>query len=218
MFEASVLVKPLLWVLAAQALLYLLALRPWRVRELPRAFSPSIDGFFVALVTLGVVALVEPRPFDLASAHVIAQTSLPESVATIDFEIAELERMPDRLWQEIKASFGFGPPPPVPGPTPMLRPGAVEAAVVGAVLEIVSMLMRVYVYLAAVLALWMTIVMRLFVRSTTARRIRDERRWQALVEAGWSAPRDTGFTAPAARPEPGTGMETRAETGAREDR
>jgi tellurite resistance protein TehA-like permease len=199
MFEAPLLVKPLLWVLAAQALLYLLALRPWRLRELPRAFSPSIDLFFVVLVVLGVLALVEPRPFDLASERVIAQTSLPESLATIDFEIAELQTVPDRIWLEIKASFGFAPPPPVPDPTLVLRPGAVEAAVVEAVAEIVSMLMRVYVYLAVILGLWMTIVMRLFVRSSTARRLRDERAWQTVLEAEWRARSETVFT-PAERP------------------
>lgn len=182
MFEAPMLVKPLLWVLAAQGALYLLALRPWRVRELPRALAPSIDLFFLALLALGVAALVEPRPFDRASAYAVRQTSLPDSVAVIDEELASLEAMPERVWEEIKSSFGFAEPPPVVPPAAVMRPGAIESAVVGAVEEIVSAMMRAYVYVAAVLSLWMTIVMRLFVRSSTARRLRDARAWQAMID------------------------------------
>ena len=173
MFEASALVKPLLWVVGAQALLYLLALRPWRVREIHRALSPSVDLTFLMLVVLGVIALVEPRPFDWLSEGLVAETSLPESLNSIDQEIAELGEMPDRVWEEIKASFGFTEPPPVIAPSLVMRPGAIESAVVNAVEEVVSAVMRFYAYVAAVLSLWMLIIMRLFVRSAAARRLRE---------------------------------------------
>ena len=174
MFETSALVKPLLWVVGFQATLYLLALRPWRLREIHRALSPSIDISFLLLITLAVVALVEPRPFDRLSHMLVAQTSLPESLATIDQELAELGEMPDRVWEEIKASFGFAEPPPIVPPAAVMRPGAVESAVVNAVEEVVSTVMRAGAYLGALLSLWMMLVMRLFVRSSTARRLRAD--------------------------------------------
>ena len=190
MFEASALVKILLVVIGAQAALYLVALRPWRVRDLPRALSPGVDLTFVALVALSVVALVEPRPFDAGADWLVAQTSLPDSLATIDAELAELERMPSAIWEEIKASFGFAEPPPVVPPAAVMRPGAVESAVVEAVGEVVSIVIRASSYAGSVLSLWMLIVMRLFVRSATARRLRDERAWleaRAAMDAGGGA-------------------------------
>jgi len=183
MFDAWGLVKPLAWVLVFQLALYVVVLRPWRVRELARSLSPSIDLFALALLAAGLVALAEPRPFDASAGWLVERTSLPESIATIDAQLADLEQLPDRLWADIKATFGFDAPPPRVPPSRVERPGTVESAVVGAVCEIVSIVMRAYVYLTCVVSLWMAIIVRLFVRSITARQLRDERLIEATADA-----------------------------------
>lgn len=183
MLEGWGLVKPLAWVIGLQAALYVLALRPWRPRELLRAASPSLDLFAALLVLMACVALVEPHPFDRAAGWLVARTSLPESIAAIDTQLADLEGLPDRLWADLKATFGFDEPPPHVPPSRIERPGAIEAAVVGAVCEIVSIVMRAYVYVTCVVSLWMAIIVRLFVRSITARQLRDERLIEVTADA-----------------------------------
>ncbi len=188
MFEAQGLVKPLFWVVALQALFYVIVLRPWRVRDLARALSPGIDLFAVLLVLLAILALGTPEPFDRAAAWLIERTSLPDSIAMIDIELAELEQLPERLWAELKATFGFdGPAPPAGPPMLLERPGAVEAAVVGAVEEVVSIVMRAYVYLTCVVTLWLAALVRIFMRSVTARLLRDERLLSAVAGGGGAA-------------------------------
>ncbi len=183
MFEGPGLVKPLVWVVGAQALLYLLVLRPWRVRELIRVISPGIDVFAVLLFCLALMALLEPRPFDDSAAFLIDRTSLPDGIATIDAQLADLEQLPDRLWADLKATFGFDEPPPRVPPSRIERPGAVEAAVIGAVREIVSIVMRAYVYLTCVLSLWFAIIVRLFIRHMSARMLWDEQLLVATANA-----------------------------------
>lgn len=183
MFEASALVKPLVFIIGFQAALYVLVLRPWRVRELGRALSPSLDLFAASLVAIACVALLEPRPMEDAARWLVAQTTLPDSIATIDAQLAEVEHLPDRLWADIKATFGFEAPPPHVPPSSLERPGTVEAAVVGAVEEIVAIVMRVYVYLTCVVSLWIAIIVRLVARSLTARQLRDERLIEATADA-----------------------------------
>lgn len=163
--EVSGFVKPLFGSLLSLAFLYLLVLRPWRPRLFLAGLSPSLDLLFLATLVLAASALLEPRPFDRGAALLIAQTDLPDTIAEVDTRISDLEALPERLWADLKASIGFGddeiaPPPPV-----LVRPGSVEATVIQAVGEIVSMILRVYTYLSCVLALWVLLVVRLFSRS-----------------------------------------------------
>ena len=188
MFEAHGLVKPLVWVVLLQAAFYLLVLRPWRVRELVRALSPGIDLFAVLLVLLALLALTTPEPFDASAVWLIERTSLPDGIATIDTQLAELEQLPDRLWADLKATLGFDEPPPRYPPTRIERPGAVEAAVVGAVEEVVSIVMRAYVYLTCVVTLWLAALVRIFMRSVSARLLRDERLLIATTNAAIERP------------------------------
>ena len=63
------------WVVGAQALLFVIVLRPWRWRELSRAISPGIDVLALLLVLAALVALLEPRPFDASASWLIDHTS-----------------------------------------------------------------------------------------------------------------------------------------------
>ena len=182
MVEVSGLVKFLLWALAFVAGLYLLALRPWRPKAFLLGLSPSVDLFFLAILALATLSLMESQPFEAAAGYVIAHTSLPDGLAQIDITIAELEDTPTRLWAELVAQLGFGDPPPPAATRWPTRPGPVEATIVTAVGEIISMTLRAYTYLACLTTLWMTLVMRLFMRSSAARRMARDAAFEDLEQ------------------------------------
>ncbi len=143
--------------------LYLMLLRPWRPRRLWSHRAPSVDLFFVLVVSSGLSALYWPAPFERVAIALVEQTELPATVRDVDARIAAVESLPERLWADIKARLGFGdeaPPAPVPahaadrtGSDSAQPVGPLEAALLPGVVGLCEGLLRTTVYLVSLLAI-----------------------------------------------------------------
>ncbi len=160
--EATLLGKVLVGGLAAIALLYLLMLRPWRPRRMWERRAPAVDLLFVVALATGVVAVSGAPPFQRIAEVLVEQTDLPETLGTIDDRIRAIETLPERIWEDLTARFGWSDEPPEPAPSDT-GPGVVTSAVLPGVVAIVEVLVRAFVYWGSLISLAVCLVMRIVI-------------------------------------------------------
>jgi hypothetical protein len=155
-------------ILAAVALPYALALRPWRPQLFRRAFAPLLDLFLIAALTSGFLSVQKPELFVRAATAIVEYTALPETLDSVDAELHDLSLLPSRTWEQLKAKLGFTSEEEAE-PEPAREPGPATTNVLPAIVDLVSVLMRVFAYLTALLMgsvlllprLWLTRMARL---------------------------------------------------------
>lgn len=160
--EATLLGKVLVGGLAAVAIVYLLMLRPWRPRRMWARRAPAIDLLFLGALAVGLAAVVGAPPFERIALVLVEQTDLPETLGAIDDRIREVETLPEQIWADLTARFGWSdePPPEVALPD---EPGVVSGAVLPSVVAVVEVLIRAFVYWGSLISLAVCLVMRLVV-------------------------------------------------------
>jgi hypothetical protein len=160
LMEASWVIKLFDLVLIGAAGIYLLILRPWRPRRMLAGRTPSIDGLFVLGLLLGWASLHHAAPFSDLSIWLVDQTELPAMIVAVDERIAEIESMPEQLWDDLVARFGWASDEPDPlRPSP--APGVLTSSVLPAVHGVTEVLLRTFTYGGSLIVLAVCQVMRL---------------------------------------------------------
>jgi hypothetical protein len=174
--ETTLVIKILSGLLLISASFYLLLLRPWRPRRMLDRMLPSIDLLFVIGLTIGVASLYEESLFPKLASALVQATGLPESAAAVDQRIADLEQLPQRLWDDLVSGLGWGdvdePALAELAPAPIDdEPGMIEGSFIPAITSAVELLLRSVVYWSALIVLLVCQVMRL--AAAALRRLRD---------------------------------------------
>ncbi len=163
--EATLLGKALTALIAAIGLLYLLFLRPWRLRRLWDRRVPAVDALFIVALAIGLAAVRWPPPFERIAVVLIDQTDLPETLADVDLRIREIEQLPERIWNDLTTRLGWTGEAAVPMPVDD-EPGLVTTTVLPALTAVVEVLVRAFVYWGSLIALALCLVVRLAVGLT----------------------------------------------------
>lgn len=165
--EATLLGKALTAVLGVLAVVYVLFLRPWRPRRMWARRVLPIDLLFVAALATGLAAIHWPAPFARVATVLVDQTELPATLALVDVRIREVEELPERIWSDLTARLGWAAEPSPPS-EPEIRVGPVTGAVLPALVAVVEVIVRAFVYWGSLIALALCWVMRLAVGMTRA--------------------------------------------------
>jgi len=182
--EASFVIDMLSAALVFLCALYLLFLRPWRVRRLIERRAPSIDLFFMAALLAGAAALHYPEPFTRTAQFLVTQSELPDTLRDVDRRIESIEALPEQIWNDLSETLGWAHPPEPPPPPP--ETGVVEASVMPSVVGVVEASLRCGVYAGSLLALVLAQLMRLLAGLGQRRRAGNapgERDLEARVRA-----------------------------------
>ncbi|MBW2382893.1 MAG: hypothetical protein JRG92_04620 [Deltaproteobacteria bacterium] len=188
--EANSVIKLLDWGLLCGAGLYLLLLRPWRPRRMWAGLTPSIDLLFVAGLLLGWASLHYAPPFERFSVWLVDQTELPAMIVAVDDRIAEIEALPEQMWDDLTARFGWTSEAPGPLP-PLHAPGVLTSTVLPAVHGVTEVLLRTFVYGGSLIVLAVCQVMRLVTDVRRAIRARASPTSRRALEARLAALEET---------------------------
>jgi hypothetical protein len=161
--EASIVIKLLSGLLGCAAALYVLLLRPWRPVRLLKSLVPSVDLLFCAGLALGVIALYEPRPFELGADLVVAQTDLPETLANVDEHIDATLQLPQRTWESWSRWLGWEREDVIEPIATDGASGRVAMAVLPAVKGVIQTLLGAFAYGAGLILIAVGQAMRILV-------------------------------------------------------
>jgi len=125
--------------------------------------SAGVSVLFGAAWSVGLTTLLFPTPFERTSTVLVERTGLPDFLREVDTRIEAIEQLPRVVWEKLKSPFGVTPPEIEA--TPAVREaGALETALVPAVVRGVSLVLRGVAF--AISALIMLVALSL--RSATA--------------------------------------------------
>ncbi|MAJ60005.1 MAG: hypothetical protein CBC48_08495 [bacterium TMED88] len=161
-------ISQLLWAgLFFAAGLYLLVLRPWRPTRMWSNRAASVDILWACGVAIGAIALMGTPLFERGAWLLIDQTELPLTLAILDGRLESIALLPDRIWSELTERMGWAASPP-PQNAEAPQSGLVSAAVLPSVVEILSLLIRIFAYAWGLLTVTVCLAVRLAVGAKRA--------------------------------------------------
>ena len=161
-------ISQLLWGgLIFAAGLYLLVIRPWRPTRMWSNRVTSVDLLWACGIAIGAIALLGTPLFERGAWLLIDQTELPLTLAILDGRLESIALLPDQIWSELAERMGWAAPSP-PQAAEVPQAGLISAAVLPSVVEILSMLIRIFAYAWALLTITFCLAVRLAVGAKRA--------------------------------------------------